>query len=1762
MKVLWFILKILIMLGLVAVVAIPLIGEYLSFRKDKKDKITYKRFRIFVYSVIYFIAVTVVFVVLKDLLLWVKGWTPIQWLGAKIAIPARFDYAWSVFSVMALNLGIGLLYRLILRLVRIGLKKRDLVKPGKKDGSFSWPQKIERAVLNFFYKEKWFFAARILLFLCLTLSAVYSLLFILNQIPIFFGADWLPYEFVTTLFDTLYYYPVLTLLPMYNAYFFLEGVRLIEEECPELLKEEKQEVDTSVDLEKVHEDCKKKFKDFYRSEMRGPAVASERSSTQYHRLTKYVADSVERSERNAHPVKEGYLRGLDVIIRNDIADVQEGTGTETTGVIVNGGFFTGFSTYFLRYVTAILARGDNVVFVCNSREQVTSTHEYVEKAFTELYSLYYQNAATSEVEINFDHPLWKICAISGDDKDTIDRSRLDDCSVLVTDLKYLASPEFKLRQSDFAHLIDTVVFVDVLESVNRFPQQIVMFDTAVRNLRDLNELRAKNSSENRNDRRFVSAETHREFLVRYTSKQIKYVCFNDSRTPGLDKVLKNLLAVDFVSADAMEYTSNAIICCYDYEGRPNENGVRSCPQAAHTREELGVLVNMADYALTYGGGTVSLFAQNNIPYGDIVESVAANANHGLVARDKVNLFINSPFYNPDDYRVIVAFDTTDNLPEMVRRYAAVAGDKPTLVMLFSRPYMFRDYYAENIESLWKPEQIMRVPVEQSVKRSAIQKILVCAATGGITKSELYAVLKDYRIADYQAMVDNDDLVGILREVLAQCDKPKHGALQEYFEFDSVRDFDRNGIFRPEERISLRKTGALYDLVDGHALTHLLSEGGETVITLPRNRITQNHIVGQNLLHNGMVYTIQNIDTNGGRIYVSHATGGRNNVSYQYRQDRKYHIVWDDSVAETVFSKRHREPRTDDEFGVSEVFISVKRRPMEVVTNGYTPIDHHTLARNGSGKTPYVDITGKEFRDLFRQTYRKYGNVTEPVCSSDEIMGGQEKKVASTKGALVMSIKLSGSFGGAADRIATLAAAMLGETLHAMFPSVADSVAVCPVVTGTFEDADSQQVLNKQYKVECRGYEPSDRDVELLIIEDCPDDLGVISALYTSGDDLVFTLFEPIYNYLAWYTAAEKKSDYLYYGLDHEPACFDFESLHKLSKILGDRDHQVQLEEVEEVVEYDGCDFCGKRYPKGDDILNMEDGRQMCQTCAASVVGNNKKELKAYLDRARRFLESTYGVTVGDDYEFCFESTAKVAQGIKNNRSVSRRGTDLPLLSYIDEKKRVHIEYALPSANMAEVLVRELTHVWQLKYMPHMDEELAEGQLALVGIQYLRYLNLHSLAANRTTYFESNDHLSGIGYRRLVSALLANPQYRNNSFAYLLGQSDGSSDDRRQDIIPPTPPVHQEGDYGLPYTPAQPDRVLDGPPPYYYRSCLTATCQQAFDAIVAGIRAHQAEIPVMGCTGENIGQILRAIMYDCPDLFWFCSAEYTDTVVRPIYGATAEECEVLQRRIDQSVAKYLEGIDDSMSAYDVALRLHLKMIGAVDYDTIALNKEEAAGGPAEGKIDYLRTICGVFLEGKAVCGGYARAMQYLLQKCGVESAEALGHIRKSDGSTGEGHGWNLVKLDGDYYYLDTTWDDSSNTVQAVKNTDVSLDYFAFTTDELSRTRDTDMSPAIMPNCTATRCNYYYHNGLVLDAYNAEKVQEWAVAAAQSGKPAFVFKCGSKKVFDTAFNALCVDGADCFKVLKAAAKANKKIDPNGYRCRHDPNMWTITILFKNK
>ncbi|MBR2043039.1 MAG: hypothetical protein IJ946_01730 [Clostridia bacterium] len=190
------------------------------------------------------------------------------------------------------------------------------------------------------------------------------------------------------------------------------------------------------------------------------------------------------------------------------------------------------------------------------------------------------------------------------------------------------------------------------------------------------------------------------------------------------------------------------------------------------------------------------------------------------------------------------------------------------------------------------------------------------------------------------------------------------------------------------------------------------------------------------------------------------------------------------------------------------------------------------------------------------------------------------------------------------------------------------------------------------------------------------------------------------------------------------------------------------------------------------------------------------------------------------------------------------------------------------------------------------------------------------------------------------------------------------------------------------------------------------------------------------------------------------------------------------------------------------------------------------------------------------------MAYLLQKCGIESAEVVGNVIKESGERDGTHAWNIIKVDGDYYYLDTTRDDSSNTIQAVKNTGFGFDYFCITTEELTRTRDTEYVPTDLPICEATKGNYYYHNSAVIAEYDLNQLKVIARAAVEAKCKSFTFKCKNKPLYDKVLAEICVSGQDSYDILKAAAKLDRKIITDSYFYSYDKNLFTITVKFKYK
>ncbi|WP_342504285.1 transglutaminase domain-containing protein [Lysinibacillus sp. FSL L8-0126] len=115
---------------------------------------------------------------------------------------------------------------------------------------------------------------------------------------------------------------------------------------------------------------------------------------------------------------------------------------------------------------------------------------------------------------------------------------------------------------------------------------------------------------------------------------------------------------------------------------------------------------------------------------------------------------------------------------------------------------------------------------------------------------------------------------------------------------------------------------------------------------------------------------------------------------------------------------------------------------------------------------------------------------------------------------------------------------------------------------------------------------------------------------------------------------------------------------------------------------------------------------------------------------------------------------------------------------------------------------------------------------------------------------------------------------------------------------------------------------------------------------------------------------------------------------------------------------------------------------------------------------------LFFERQAVCQGYALAAQALLEQSGIETKYVIGFVNGN-----EAHAWNLVKVDGKWYHLDTTWNDPlPNRVGAA-----SYDYFLVTDSQLNK--DHTWVKADYPTATSTKYSYMHNVHFAYQLNNA-------------------------------------------------------------------------------
>lgn len=224
--------------------------------------------------------------------------------------------------------------------------------------------------------------------------------------------------------------------------------------------------------------------------------------------------------------------------------------------------------------------------------------------------------------------------------------------------------------------------------------------------------------------------------------------------------------------------------------------------------------------------------------------------------------------------------------------------------------------------------------------------------------------------------------------------------------------------------------------------------------------------------------------------------------------------------------------------------------------------------------------------------------------------------------------------------------------------------------------------------------------------------------------------------------------------------------------------------------------------------------------------------------------------------------------------------------------------------------------------------------------------------------------------------------------------------------------------------------------------------------------------VIGCTAS----VARIVGKDSATLELKLQYQYPGEKVIAMRESTENKANEIIRNI----------IKPGMSDYEKVLAVHDYIIINSRYDRANADRNTV---PIEEHEAY-----GVLIKGIGVCDSYAKAVKLLLEKAGVQSMLVEG---SKAGAVGQrlsdiDHAWNIVKLEGEYYHVDATWDDVS---EEKDSRSLAYYYLNLNDEEMQKTHIWDKSK--YPVSSGTKYNYFIYNKLI--ANSPEKTLEMLVRA---------------------------------------------------------------------
>lgn len=237
--------------------------------------------------------------------------------------------------------------------------------------------------------------------------------------------------------------------------------------------------------------------------------------------------------------------------------------------------------------------------------------------------------------------------------------------------------------------------------------------------------------------------------------------------------------------------------------------------------------------------------------------------------------------------------------------------------------------------------------------------------------------------------------------------------------------------------------------------------------------------------------------------------------------------------------------------------------------------------------------------------------------------------------------------------------------------------------------------------------------------------------------------------------------------------------------------------------------------------------------------------------------------------------------------------------------------------------------------------------------------------------------------------------------------------------------------------------------------------------------------------KEMYQALIAYKNDHPEVFWLKNTfTYYDYLgaTHIVYDFSVTEKELIEKKqkFNSAVDEIIAKAPLYSSEYEKELFVNDYLVENCIYDEKAANDHQVIG--------HENDAYGAVVEGKAVCEGYARAFQLLCNKMGLDCVSVAGITDEV------GHEWNCVKLDGEWYQVDVTWNDSDtpacvNDYLNLTDEQMYSDHkpdamFDEISDEEYNTDEYVRGNLFLPECTSTEYNYYVQSYPTLTDFDYE------------------------------------------------------------------------------